>query len=390
MMLQERNILHLNVADFGVAVERISDSSLAGRPVIIAPLQSARAVVYDMSDEAYHAGVRKGMLLNRAVKRCRGAHLLQPRVELYRKAMSGLIREVKNYSPQIEYGLEDGHLYVDITGTHRLWGPPPDIGMRIRREIRSGMGLDPIWTLGANRLVTKVASRLVKPVGEYIVAQGEEESFLAPLSVSLLPGLKREELRQLQDFRIRSIGQLADLSHRQLMVPFGSRSSYLYEASRGRDVSEIGKETEKQPVVEHEKLFAADTNDKREVEAAVADLAAHCGSELRRQKQAARRVGIWLCYSDGGHIVRQASTKSGTASDFVLHKLAMTALSRAWLRRTRLRTIRMSCDRIHRESPQLPLFPETVQGEKRQDRLLSAMDQIRARYGHGAIGHHTN
>ena len=66
-----RAIIHLNVADFAVAVERITDHSLRERPVIIAPGGGSRARVYDMSEEAYQAGVRKGMHLARAVHRCR-------------------------------------------------------------------------------------------------------------------------------------------------------------------------------------------------------------------------------------------------------------------------------------------------------------------------------
>ena len=53
-----RNIIHINVADFAVAVERAVDRRLRERPVIVAPEGVSRAVVYDMSEEAYQAGVR--------------------------------------------------------------------------------------------------------------------------------------------------------------------------------------------------------------------------------------------------------------------------------------------------------------------------------------------
>ncbi|PIP39405.1 MAG: hypothetical protein COX19_07885, partial [Desulfobacterales bacterium CG23_combo_of_CG06-09_8_20_14_all_51_8] len=45
-----RTVVHLNIADFAVAVERRVDSRLKDYPVIIAPGGSARAVVYDMSE----------------------------------------------------------------------------------------------------------------------------------------------------------------------------------------------------------------------------------------------------------------------------------------------------------------------------------------------------
>lgn len=384
-MFRERSILHFNVADFAVAVERIVDTSLKSRAVIVAPLQAARAAVYDMSEEAYQAGVRKGMLLRQATRMCRGAEVLQPRIDVYRKAMQGLLRQAQEYSPLVEHGLEDGHLFVDVTGTHRLFGPPVDVGLQVRRAVRQSLGLNPIWALAGNKLVAKVASRLVKPVGEYIVTPGEEQQFLAPLPVSLLPGLEDREIRQLRDFRIATIGQLAGLSRRQLMVPFGSRSDYLHDISHGIDNTAIAAGEQGALPVDYEHIFADDTNDQREVEAAVADLVSRAGIELRRRRQEARRVGLWISYADGTHVVRQATARRRTASDFHLLQLAGTALARALLRRGRLRSCRLVCDDLHRQSPQLALFPEPQPGVARQDRLLSAMDSIRHRFGHELI-----
>lgn len=380
-MDRERSILHFNVADFAVAIERVTDSSLKKRPLIIAPPAAARSAVYDMSEEAYRSGVRKGMLLNQATRLCREARVLQPRTELYRRAMAGFLKRVQHYSPLVEHGVEDGHIFVDLTGTHRLFGPAHDVGLRVRREVRDGLGINPIWTLATNKLVAKVSSRLVKPVGEYIVAAGEEEEFLAPLAVSLLPGLQARELIRLQEFHISTIGQLAALSSRQLMVPFGSRCGYLHEISRGHDNSLVMAGSQEASPVDYEHCFVSDTNEQQEVEAMVAKLVSKAGAELRSRRQAARRVGIWLRYSDGNHVVRQCSVKEGTASDFALRGLAMAALQRAWLRRTRLRGVRLVCDRLHRQSPQLALFPETGVRQQRQEKLLGAMDVIRGRFG---------
>ncbi|NTV53591.1 MAG: DNA polymerase IV, partial [Candidatus Firestonebacteria bacterium] len=76
--MRERSIIHLNVVDFAVAVERTLDSRLRERPVIIAPEGAARGAVYDMSEEAYGAGVRKGMALSRARRACRDAAVIPP------------------------------------------------------------------------------------------------------------------------------------------------------------------------------------------------------------------------------------------------------------------------------------------------------------------------
>ena len=48
------------------------------------------------------------------------------------------------------------------------------LAWRLRQQIKTDLGLDPIWSVAPNKLVAKVATRLVKPDGEYIVAPGEE------------------------------------------------------------------------------------------------------------------------------------------------------------------------------------------------------------------------
>lgn len=384
--LRERAVLHFNVADFAVAVERVTDSSLRERPLIIAPLQAARAVVYDMSEEAYGEGVRKGMPLRQATRICRGAELLAPRVSLYQKAMQAFLKKLQGYSPLIECGQADGHFFVDVTGTHRLYGPAPDVGWRVRRHVRTSLGINPIWTLATSKLVSKVASRLVKPLGEYIVTAGEEAIFLAPLPIQLLPGLSGKELRKLQEFRLTTIGALAKLNRHQLMVPFGSRGDYLHAASRGVDDSRVCKPATGTEVIDYEHCFAEDTNDQRQLEGVVATLASRAGFQLRAQLQVTRRVGIWLKYSDSGYVVRQATCRVGTSGDVLLHKLALTALQRAWMRRTRIRSCRLVCDRLQRQSPQLSLFPEPENRQLRHKKVTGAMDTLRRRFGHGVIG----
>lgn len=384
-MALERSILHFNVADFAVAVERINDSSLQNKALIVAPLQAARAVVFDMSEEAFQAGVRKGMGLRRAQRLCRRATVLPPHFDLYQRAMVSFIRRVASYSPRLEYGTSDGHLYVDVTGTHRLFGPPPDVGWRVRRDVQRSLGIDPIWTLASNKLVSKVASRLVKPVGEYIVGAGEESAFLAPLSLSLLPGVSRREMVRLREFNLETIGQLASLSRQQLMVPFGRRSDFLFAASRGEDNTPVASGPVERVPVRCDHSFADDTNDQLLVEGVVADLVSRVGRQLRSRRQVTQRVGIWVEYGDGGRAVRQATHRRGTSTDGELLPLALLALQRAWSRRARLRACHLVCDRLTRQSPQLSLFQTETDGELRQRKVLAAMDQIRNRYGHDLI-----
>ncbi len=384
MYFRERSILHLNVADFSVAVERVADTTLRDKPLIIAPLGSSRAVVYDMSEESYQDGIRKGMQLKKAVKICPRAILLPPRLSLYQRAMQEVVKKAYQVTPLVEYGREDGHLYLDVTGTHRLQGPPPDVGLRLQREMDISLRLQPIWSYAANKLVAKVASRLVKPIGEYIVAPGEEKPFLAPLPLSILPGLEVKEQNKLREFNLTSIGQVAALNLEQLMIPFGARSQHIYELCHGIDSSRVTAGSTVDTPLSCEYTFADDSNDIRLLEGLAAFLAARLGKQLRRRKRKARRVGIRITYTDGTCCSRQATTKQATSNDTVLGSLAVLVLQRAKKRRTRVRSCCLSCDRFQPDSPQLDLFQPRVQ-QQEQEKIAKAIDAIKEKYGEKAV-----
>ena len=129
-----RAIIHINVADFAAAVEGLAEPSLRGRPLIVAPLGAAHTLVHDMSEEAFACGVRKHMDLARARRLCRDARLVPPDPPRYQRAMAELLRQAQPFSPLIEAEADSGHLFLDLSGTARLWGPPQDVGRRLRRQ----------------------------------------------------------------------------------------------------------------------------------------------------------------------------------------------------------------------------------------------------------------
>ena len=380
-----RSIIHLNVADFAVSVERAVDGRLQDRPVIIAPEGAARAAVYDMSNEAYLAGIRKGMTLRNAVRLCQDARVLPPHPDRYEQAMRALLKQALPYSPLIETGEDDGHLFIDATGTDRLFGPSIDVAWRLRRQIRTDLNLDPIWSVAPNKLVAKVASRLVKPDGEYFVPPGEEESLLAPLPISLVPGIERDDLLRLREFNLTQVSHVTQLSLAQLEMPFGTQAHFLYEAVRGIDRSPVLPIGQKPPqvIVDHE--FGNDTNNASTLDSVLYTLVEHAGNKLRERRQAARRIAIVLDYSDGMRHARQVAAKPATANDLTLFALAKRALLLAWFRRVRIRHMRLICDRLTFPPAQRELFAISRKENEKRDNLIIALDRIRQRFGNQSI-----
>lgn len=380
----ERTVIHLNIADFSVAVERLLDTGLRRKALIIAE-PSPRAVVHDMSDEAYGEGVRKGMLLAAARRRCRGALVLPPRPEQYHRALHRCLEHALRYTPLVERSSGSGHLYLDVTGTHRLFGPPPDIGWQLRNTLRRDLGLDPIWSVAPNKLVAKVASRLVKPRGEYIVAGGEETAFLAPLPLDLLPGIAPVDLTSLLHVNIRRVHQAASLSVQELSVLCGHRARFLYQTVRGMDPSPVEPPGAAASTLRCEHLFTPDSNDEGVVRAALITLAQQAGHGLRQRGLGCRRMALALHYTDGVNVIRQAATRLPAGDDPALQQLALTALHRGWRRRVRLRQMVLTCSQLQHPVRQLSLFAPPDPRLQKNRQLSEAFDAIRARCGTGKI-----
>ncbi|MDP2644914.1 MAG: hypothetical protein Q8P24_08235 [Desulfobacterales bacterium] len=383
--MRERTIIHLNVADFAVAVERAMDRRLRQRPLIIAAEGAARATVYDMSEEAYQNGVRKKMALRRALRHCPDAAVLPLHPDRYERAMAKFLEYALAYSPRIEMTDYQGHLFIDATGTQKLFGPPPDIARRIRKAVRRHMDLDPIWSVAPNKLVAKVATRLVKPAGEYIVETGSEAAFLQPLPVGLIPGIELSDLKCLQQLNLTHIHQMTGLSLEQLDILFDQRSQTLYNAVRGIDLSPVLPVGQKRPSISAGHLFGDDTNDILLAESALYRLVEQTGADLRGKGLVTGRIKITLDYSDGRRAIRQAFVHPASANDFYLFSRAKSTLEQACKRRVRIRHLHLMCDRLTYAPAQQALLAPFEAEKKRTDRLMAAMDDIRSRFGSDAL-----
>ncbi|MCP4119311.1 MAG: hypothetical protein GY737_28735 [Desulfobacteraceae bacterium] len=381
----ERSIIHLNVADFAVAVEQTRNPGLKGAPVIIAPPGTPRAVVYDMSEEAFQEGVQKGMPLGRAFRLSPRATLLPPCPNLYERAMKALISKALAYSPRIESGKRDGHLFIDATGTSRMFGPAVDVAWRLNREMKTALGFDPVWSVATSKLVAKVATRLAKPVGEYIVGPGEEAAFLAPLPLDIIPGLVKEDLLRLREFNLSRVSELRSLDFAQLETAFGNRAGAIFDVIRGVDAAPVPRAEDKGERLSADHEFPEDTNDGAGLKQGMHLVVASLCRKLRQRGLHGATLTLVLSYSDGIRRYARMRLKPATASDFTMFRQCLPLLYKAWNRRIRIRHMGLVCDRAVPPDTQLDLFVDDT-GKKKEERLVNAMEQIRDRFGPSSVG----
>ncbi len=378
-------ILHLNIADFAVAVERAKDPSLKGRPVIIRQGGTARSPVYDMSEEAYLHGVRKGMSLAAARSRVPGARELVPCTSRYERAMADILKRARIYSPLVEAGRDDGHVFMDTFGTTRLFGPSRDIARHLGRQVQKDLGFTPVWGVAANRLVAKIATRTAKPSGEAVVETGEEARFLEPLSVKIIPGIERADAAILGDFNLFTASRVRQLTKDELSVILDDRASGVYDRVRGIDRSAVRPAESTNRCIRCDHTFKTDTNLPDDLKGALFTLAGETGRQLAGSSLLARTLHLQLVFSDGTERSGNIRMKTPASDEFTLFRHMDPVLTKLSQRRVRVRHMSVFCTRTAAAVTQMALFPEKAGKGERLSTAALAMDRIRKRFGIKAV-----
>lgn len=381
----ERDILHLAIPAFPIAVARVSDPALRGRPVAIAPGNSERALLQCVSAEARAEGVCEGMPVYRA-RRCSPSLLLRlPDPATVARAFRSILEIAGHYSPLGEPALP-GRLYLDLTGSTRLLGPGRDAAARLERELSARLGLSSALGVAGNKLISCIAAGTLGHPGVCDVERGGEASFIAPLPVAALPGVgAARQALLLEELGLRRIGDLADLAVSQLRLAFGPFAPLLHQRARGIDPSPVQRPQRRAEIAE-EAILARAENDDDILLAEVGRLAESCAFQLRRLGRGAGSLVLTLFYEDGVSEERKAPFSAPESRDRALLSAAEALFDRGCNRRVRIKGMRLLCRRLAGENRQLPLFAEE-EVDPRLDALQGALDTLRRRHGMDVVRH---
>jgi DNA polymerase-4 len=370
-----RNILHLDIRDFCIALERQRQPQLRSWPVGIASGQG-RTALQAVSSEARQEGIQPGMVVARARRLCRRLAILPPDLSFYRQAQKQVVTVLDNFSPLVEPA-DWGHFFVDATGTHRLWGTLLDTADRMRRLVSQNCHLDTAVGLASNKLVSRVASGVVRVRELCDVFPGVEASFLAPLAVNLLPGVGEvTTARLLHELNLQTVGELATVPATLLGTVFGGAGQRLRRMARGEDYTPVVT-PRAAPILQDEIQLPEDDNHRSRLLGRLYGIVETLGQQLRSQNRCPGELALTVTYAN--------AVGCEFHLDSVLFKAASGLFDRTVQRRVRINRLVLRVARLQPPFGQLALFPWDDLARNKEIELLRAMDQIRQRYGNGAV-----
>ena len=287
----EPSILHVDLDAFFAAVEQRDKPSLRGKPVVVGGI-GQRGVVSTASYEARRYGVRSAMSTAEARSRCPHAAFLGTRFPAYKRTSVAVMARLRALSPLVEQ-LSVDEAFVDLAAaglTGLTVGDVTRIAADLKADIAAASGgLTASVGAATSKLVAKIASDLDKPNGTVVVPAGTEAGFLAPMQVTVIPGVGPATAQRLGMTGVRTVGDLQQLPVDELVRQLGS--------AHGTGLSRLAMADDDRPVVsdrETKSVSIEDTFDSdiadRALLAAIAERMAHRVAERLRKAQLSGRT----------------------------------------------------------------------------------------------------
>ncbi|MFN3555658.1 MAG: DNA polymerase IV [Bacteroidales bacterium] len=371
-----RHIVHLDLDTFFVSVERLLNSHLQGRPVIIGSI-AGRGVVASCSYETRRYGVRSAMPMKMALQLCPDAVVIRGDMETYSRYSNMVTQVIADKAPLYEKASIDEH-YIDITGMDRFFGSV-QWTHELRQTIIRETGLPISFGLSANKTVAKVATGEAKPNGELYVDPQGIVPFLAPLSIRKIPMIGEKTYISLRNLGIDKVALLQQMPMEMLERLLGQNGIEIWKKARGIDNTPVYAHWERKSIsTEH--TFEQDTIDIAGINDLLTTMVEGLCYDLRHQNKLTACITVKIRYANFDTHTLQKRIPY-TAFDHVLIQTAKELFHRLYTRRMLIRLVGVRLSHLVSGSQQLQIFEDTPQLVS----LYQTLDRIRNRFGKYAV-----
>jgi DNA polymerase-4 len=382
-----RVIVHVDMDAFYTSIEQMDHPCYRGKPVVVGadPMGGrGRGVVSAASYEARKYGIHSALPISTAYRRCPDAVFLRPRFKRYAELSGRVMSVLAQFSPLVEQ-ISIDEAFLDCTGTGKLFGPPEELGRRIKERIRAETGLTASVGLATNKSIAKISSDLKKPDGLCICPAGQERVFMGTLPLTRLWGVGRKTLQRLEALGFREVRDIQNCLVERLKSLFGKYGGTLWELANGIDDRPVLRSTPRKSISQ-EITFHEDIDRDEYVEHVLFQLADSLTRMMRTEGIRGRTVVLKVRLAPFDTYTRSRTLQEPVCD---VHRVRDTAvrLYREFDRREgrKVRLVGVGVTNLESggriQPEQLGLFNETSLQEHPLDETGRILDQMKRLYG---------
>lgn len=372
----DRQIVHLDLDSFFVSVERLKNSKLLGKPVIIGGTGD-RGVVSSCSYEARKYGVHSAMPGRMAKRLCPEAIFIRGNMDEYSKYSKMVTEILKEKAPLLEKASIDEH-YLDVSGMDKFIGTAQwthELRMKVIKET----GLPISYGLSKNKTVAKIATNEAKPNGELFVESQKVRPFLNPLNIKKIPGIGSKTYAQLTSMGIQNIHSLTQVPPQLLQNMLGKTGLILWNKAHGEDDSPVVEYRERKSI-SSEQTFEQDTIDIHYLHNVIRRMVSDVAYQLRSEHKLTANISVRLRYAYFETVDKQAMIHY-TSLDSKLIPKALELFDALYNKRMLVRLVGVKLSKLVHGYEQI----EITDMQNEQHSLFQAIDKIKNRFGDNSI-----
>ena len=388
----QRVIFHCDLNCFFASVELLDKPALWDVPVAVCgDPKSRHGIILAKNEPAKKRGVQTAETVWQAKKKCPVLVLLPPHHELY-EVYSRRVNEIYGrFTDLVEpFGIDES--WLDVTGSlHLFGGDARALADRIRATVKAETGLTVSIGVSFNKVFAKLGSDLKKPDATTVIPPEGWRDIVWPLPVGDMLFAGRNTQRVLGQYGIETIGQLAACPEEMAEQLLGKMGGQLWRYANGLDNSPVRPGHQREPVksVGNGTTFPADLVRWEQIRQGLAPLCDSVATRLRRQRLYAGGVSVTLKGADFKTVSRQMRLDEPTHLMRDIWETAQELARQIWKAPTPIRAMTVTALYVTEDGQayrQMDLLGQaSAKRSERQEKLESAVDAIREKYGSGAI-----
>ncbi|MGH2383244.1 MAG: DNA polymerase IV [Candidatus Limnocylindria bacterium] len=319
-------ILHVDLDEFIAAVEILRRPELRGLPVVVGTSgdpSRLRAVVATASYEARRFGVRSGMPLRTAARRCPKAVFLASDPPAYEAASAKVMSALRTLPVRVEvYGWDEAFLGARTDDPERL-------AAEVQRAVMAATGLACSVGIGDNKHRAKLATGFAKPAGIYRLTGENWMAVMAERPVDALWGIGRKMSRNLAEAGIVTVAQLAAADENKLADRFGPAMGPWYrQLALGGGGTEIVTVPWEPRSRSRETTFPEDLVERADIAREVAGMARELARETASTGRMVVRVAVKVRFAPFFTHIRSMTLRAPTDDVDEIARAALVVLDR--------------------------------------------------------------
>lgn len=345
--------------------------------------ENRHGIILTKNEIASKYGLTVGEPLWKARQKCPDLVVVPPNYPLYLR-FSALARKIyEDYSEFIEpFGLDE--CWLDVTGSEKSG---EEIAHEIRKRVKSQLGITVSVGVSFNKVFAKLGSDYKKPDAVTVIDESNYKDIAWSLPCGDLLMVGRSAQKKLNAYGINTIGDLADTDVAVLKSLFGKNGEMLHSFANGTECSPVRHKDEISDVksVGNSTTAPRDLVNEEDVKTVFRVLCESVSTRLREKGLKGRVVTIYVRDKELSSFSRQIKIPANTDISTEIFYYAMKLFCTNYFWNKPIRSLGVSVSDFDVTYEQFD-FEKTVENREKQERLETAVDSLRRRFGNYCIG----